>query len=1079
MLSDIPVIRTKIIIPRRRSEILSRQRLLEILDNVIDLKLLILAAPAGYGKTSLMIDFANHTQLPVCWFALDTLDVDAQRFIAHFISSINNHYAGFGGASFAALQNINQDKLDLDAVITAIINDCYENITENFVFVLDDYHLVRDSKPVETFVNRITQEMPDNFHMIIASRTLLTLPDLSLLVARSQVGGLSFEELAFIPEEIKQLMVVNYHQVITDDGASLLANQTEGWITGLLLTAQLSSEGSGERQRLERVSGVGLYEYLTQQVFDRQDEAMKQFLMRTSLLEEFNAELCEKVIGQALQITDVNWTQQIIIVQRDNLFVLPLEDDTLHLRYHHLFRDFLQNRMRDNQPRETLKIEKALAAYYIDNRDWERAMSIYSRIGNVDQVSELIRDASPGLILRGRLVTLTEWIDTLPESEKNARPEILSVLGTVAMMRGAIPQSLDLLDRAIAGLRKTNLSQDLVAALIRRSTVNRYLGNYAGAMEDVEEALQLCSLHPREERLRAEALRIKGVNLYLKGELRNALVALQESLQLYRAMRENLDAAKVLLDLGVVNFLMGNLAETESCYTNSLEFWQKTQNSLWQSNVLNNLGGLQQMQGHFELAAQNLERAVNYARLAANPRLECYSLTSLGDLYRDIRAFHEAHKAYALANSILPGLNDLTLQIYVNLSQCALERSESNYRNAHHYLAEAEKLALGGGSKYDEALCHLEAGVLAIQEGKVKQSNEKFKNARQFFQEEGYQVELLRADFYGELTTFLETKSNDQFQQFKLWMNTPRPDLQQVNLIRLASENHSFFQQISQANPADEVFQGFYARVSEFEYSLIEIRKLIRRHSSVVQFTTPRIAIRAFGQTQVKIGDHLVRLAAWKTQGVRDLFFYILQNNDGVMKEEICDTFWPESDQQSVRLRFKNAIYRVRHALGPESVMLADEVYRFNRTLDYDYDVEYFLQELASAIESEDQIVKIQHYRNALAIYKGPYLAKMDYEWALVQRENLHQKFNEAASNLIKLLIQTEQYQQAITVAQHAIEIDPCSESAHRYAMTAYAALGDRPGVVRQFEKCKKLLLDDLGVTPSAQTENLYQTLMK
>jgi LuxR family maltose regulon positive regulatory protein len=229
----------------------------------------------------------------------------------------------------------------------------------------------------------------------------------------------------------------------------------------------------------------------------------------------------------------------------------------------------------------------------------------------------------------------------------------------------------------------------------------------------------------------------------------------------------------------------------------------------------------------------------------------------------------------------------------------------------------------------------------------------------------------------------------------------------------------------------------------------------------------------------VKIGDHLVRLAAWKTQSVRDLFFYILQSNEGVMKEEACDTFWPESDQQSVRLRFKNAIYRVRHALGPESVMLADEVYRFNRTLDYDYDVEYFLQELASALESREQVVKIQHYRNALAIYKGPYLSKMDYEWALGQRENLHQKFNEAASNLIKLLIQTEQYQQAITVAQHAIEIDPCSESAHRYAMTAYAALGDRPGVVRQFEKCKKLLLDDLGVTPSAQTENLYQTLMK
>ncbi len=185
-------------------------------------------------------------------------------------------------------------------------------------------------------------------------------------------------------------------------------------------------------------------------------------------------------------------------------------------------------------------------------------------------------------------------------------------------------------------------------------------------------------------------------------------------------MKEKLDAAKVLLDLGVVYCAMGNLVETESCYTNSLEFWQKTQNSLWQSNVLNNLGGLQHMRGHFEIAMQNLERAVNYARLAANPRLECYSLTSLGDLYRDIHAFEEAHKVYAFARSVLPGLNDLTLQILLNLSQCSLERCAGNFHNAHHFLNEAEKLALSGGSKYEESLCFWKQVSLPCRSGKFK-----------------------------------------------------------------------------------------------------------------------------------------------------------------------------------------------------------------------------------------------------------------------------------------------------------------------------------------------------------------------
>ena len=1079
MLSDIPFIRTKIIIPRRRSEIISRKRLLKILDNILDLKLLILAAPAGYGKTSLMIDFASHTQLPVCWFALDALDVDAQRFITHFLASIANKYPAFGMASFAALQNVNQDKLDLDAVVNAIINDCYENITENFVFVLDDYHLVRDSKSIEMFVNRITQEMPDNFHIIIASRTLLTLPDLSLLVARSQVGGLSFEELAFLPEEIRQLMSTNYHQELSDDSIQLLAKQTEGWITGLLLSAQLSSEGTNERLRLERVSGVGLYEYLTQQVFDRQNEAMKAFLLRTSLLDEFSADLCEKVIGAPLGLTEVNWQQMLEVLQRDNLFVLPLEDATLHLRYHHLFRDFLQSRMRAERPEETLAIEKTLASWYIDNRDWERAMAIYARIGNVDQISELIRDASPGLILGGRLVTLTDWTDSLPEAEKNSRPEILSILGTVAMLRGDTQRSIELLDLAITGLRETRLYQDLTAALVRRSIVNRYFGNYARAMEDVEEALGLCSLHPGEDRLRAEALRVKGVNLFHIGDLRNSLKNLQESYSLYRALRENLDAAKVQMDLGIVYRAMGDFAETEACYMGSLEYWQKTQNSLWQSNVLNNLGFLQHTRGQYEMAAQDLERAIGYARLAANPRLECYSMASLGDLYRDIKAFHEARKVYGLAWAKLPGLKDLTLQVALNISQATLERCEGNYNHAHHFLMEAEKLAKEGGSSYDIALCQMASGVLGFQEGKLRNVRENLTQARDFFIAEGFEIDQLKVEFYLRLVELTHAPSEESFTEFCRWLDALRSDALRSIVMRLVSENRDKFEELQKLVPDSLSFVHLVERVKDFDASLVNIRRLIRRHTKVIQFTTPRILIQALGRNQVKIGDHLVTLSHWKTQSVRDLFFYILQKTDGVTKEEIGEAFWPEVDQESLRVRFKNDIYRLRHALGTESVTHVDEEYHFNRTMDYDYDVENFLQEINLASATNDREVKIQHLRNVLAIYKGAYLPKVDYQWVLSQREHLHQKYLHATANLINLLMETKQFQQVVAVAQRVLELDRCSEPAHRAMMIAYSEMGDRAGVARQYEKCQNALKEDLGVTPSPQTEQLYKSLMK
>jgi len=158
---------------------------------------------------------------------LDPLDQELKRFITHLIASIQVRFPEFGEDSNSVLATMSQDQEDLDPIISAIVNDVFDHISEHFVVVLDDYHLVRDSKEVENFFNRLILEIGENCHFIIASRTLLTLPDLSLLVARSQVGGLSFEELAFLPEEIQQLLEVNYHKKVDDATIQELLEQTE------------------------------------------------------------------------------------------------------------------------------------------------------------------------------------------------------------------------------------------------------------------------------------------------------------------------------------------------------------------------------------------------------------------------------------------------------------------------------------------------------------------------------------------------------------------------------------------------------------------------------------------------------------------------------------------------------------------------------------------------------------------------------------------------------------------------------------------------------------------------------------
>src|SRR5665811_349896 len=178
MENNLLVTRTRILVPRRRLELLSRPRLLNGLFEMMDNKLIIVAAPAGYGKTSLLIDIAHHTELPVCWYSLDLLDQDLLRFAAHFIAALNLRVPKFGDASRAVSQNMTQERINLDLLISSIINDAFENIPEHFIVVLDDYHLVDDSKLINQFVSRFIQEVDENCHLIIASRTLISLPDM-------------------------------------------------------------------------------------------------------------------------------------------------------------------------------------------------------------------------------------------------------------------------------------------------------------------------------------------------------------------------------------------------------------------------------------------------------------------------------------------------------------------------------------------------------------------------------------------------------------------------------------------------------------------------------------------------------------------------------------------------------------------------------------------------------------------------------------------------------------------------------------------------------------------------------------
>ena len=167
-----PISKTKIIVPRRRADLLSRARLLEILYERLDRKLIVISAAAGYGKTSLLIDLAANSDLPFCWLALDPLDREPQRFVAYVIASLAQKFPQFGKRSKSLLDSMTSLEEGMERLLVTLVNEIYADIHEHFVLVLDDFHVLDDSGAILSFVNRFIQLVGEHCHLVIASRTL-------------------------------------------------------------------------------------------------------------------------------------------------------------------------------------------------------------------------------------------------------------------------------------------------------------------------------------------------------------------------------------------------------------------------------------------------------------------------------------------------------------------------------------------------------------------------------------------------------------------------------------------------------------------------------------------------------------------------------------------------------------------------------------------------------------------------------------------------------------------------------------------------------------------------------------------
>lgn len=466
-IANFQIVPTKLNGPVIDSRWTVRPRLLSVLDDGFGRKLTLISAPAGYGKTTLAAQWLDHIPHPSAWLSLDEHDSDPDRFLKYVIASIRKIFPQFGTQIDSLLSSPTLPPLEY--LTDALISDLTEPV-KPWVLLFDDFQLI-GSKPVQVMLSRLVQYLPDLLHLVIVTRVDPRLP-LAKWRAKEWLTEIRADHLRFYPEEALDYLGKPFEGQLSEDAIEQINARTEGWVTGLQL-ARLSLADKDDPEAFAR-QFVGsdriVVDYLMDEVSSGQPDEIKHFFAMTSVLERFCAPLCDHILGKEASIPESR--RQIALLEKKNLFIVPLDGEGIWYRYHHLFHALLSSRLKTILPQSRqAEIHHRAGEWFASHGYIEDGLRHLIAAGDLDGAAELVEenihktlDQDPSRRVLGR------WLDLFPKDAEKRRPMLLVAHAYQKMFQWDLAGAKSLLDLA------ESLLKDPVAA-IPASTLRNLLGD--------------------------------------------------------------------------------------------------------------------------------------------------------------------------------------------------------------------------------------------------------------------------------------------------------------------------------------------------------------------------------------------------------------------------------------------------------------------------------------------------------------------------------------------------------------------------------------------------------------------------
>ena len=463
------LLQTKLHVPRLRPFLVPRPHLIKALNQGLAGKLTLISAPAGFGKTTLVSSWIDTLQtenatLPplstqIAWLSLDKNDHVPARFLSYIIAALQRVDPHIGVSARSMLQ---ASPLPIPALLTALLNDITAQ-PDRLVLVLDDYHVV-DAPQIDEALAFLLDHLPPQLHLVITTREDPNLP-LARLRVRGQLTAVRASDLRFDLAEAAVFLRQTMGLDLSEDNIAALEARTEGWVAGLQL-ASISLQGRQHDAAdfIDAFTGSHRFvlDYLVEEVLHRQSESVQRFLLQTSILDRLCGPLCDAVCLS----TDGQATLEAL--DRANLFLIPLDNERRWYRYHHLFVEFLRQRLQQQYPNNIAEHEIRASEWYEDNGYEIEAFQHAVAANDVQRAERLVEGEGTPMHFRGAGAYVLNWLESLPESELKARPSLWVIYASTLLFVGqhlAVEQKLQAAEAALQDSGSDDKTKDLVGRI--------------------------------------------------------------------------------------------------------------------------------------------------------------------------------------------------------------------------------------------------------------------------------------------------------------------------------------------------------------------------------------------------------------------------------------------------------------------------------------------------------------------------------------------------------------------------------------------------------------------------------------